>query len=62
MTWRSRIRSCLAHCVGAVIVVALAGALFWIAGKQAERAGDPSPATVLDEAMSKAARQRELTP
>jgi len=46
----------------AAIVMALAGGLFWMAVHQAERSGGASPATALGEAMSKAARQRELTP
>ena len=45
----------------AAIVLALAGGLLWGALTHAEKAGGPSPAA-LGEAMSKAARQRELTP
>jgi len=48
--------------VGAAIIIALAGGLFWMAVKHAERAGGASPAAALGEAMSKAARQRMLTP
>ena len=57
MIWRSRIR----QWVGAAIIIALVGGLFWMAVKHAERAG-AWPAAVLGEAMSKAAHQRELTP
>ena len=62
MIWRSRIRQSLGHWVGTAIVIALAGGLFWMAVKHAERAGDGSPAAALGEAMSKAAHQRKLTP
>ena len=62
MIWRSRIRRWLGPWVVAAIVMALAGGLFWMAVHQAERSGGASPATALGEAMSKAARQRELTP
>jgi hypothetical protein len=62
MMSRSRIRQRLGQWVGAAIIIALAGGLFWMAVKHAERADGPSPAAVLDEAMSKAARQRVLTP
>ena len=53
MIWRSRIR----QWVGAAIVIALAGGLFWMAVTHAEKAG-----ASLGEAMSNAAHQRELTP
>ncbi len=62
MIWRSRIRQRLGQWVGAAIIIALAGGLFWMAVKHAERAGGASPAAALGEAMSKAARQRMLTP
>jgi hypothetical protein len=61
MIWRSRIRQWFGQWIGAAIVIALAGGLFWIAVKHAERDG-ASPAAAVGEAMSKAARQRELTP
>ena len=57
MIWKTRIRWWL----GAVILFALTGLLLAAALKGVERSGH-SPATVLGEAMSKAARQRELTP
>jgi hypothetical protein len=57
MIWKARIRWWL----GAVILFALTGFLLAAALKYVERGGH-SPATVLGEAMSKAARQRELTP
>jgi len=62
MIWRSRIRQWLPKWVVAAIVIALAGGLFWMGLKNAERAGGVSPAAALGEAMSKAARQRVLTP
>jgi hypothetical protein len=58
MTWRARIR----HWLGMAIVIAVAAGVRWVALKQAERAGGRSPAALLGEALSKAARQRELTP
>jgi hypothetical protein len=58
MIWRWRIR----QWVGVAIVIAVAGGLFWTAVKHAERAGEASSAAALGEAMSKAARQRVLTP
>ena len=60
MIWRIRQR--LGQWVGAAIIIALAGGLCWMAVKHAERADGPSPAAALGEAMSKAARQRMLTP
>ncbi len=51
MVWRSRTPQWL----GAAIVIALAAGLFWVALKHVDTAA-------LDAAMSKAARQRELTP
>ena len=62
MIWRWRFRQWLGQWVGAAIVIALAGGLFWMAVKHIERAGGASPAAAVGEAMSKAARQRELTP
>ena len=62
MIWRSTIRQWLGPWVGVAIVIALAGGLFWMAAKHAERAGGASPAPAVGEAMSKAARQRMLTP
>src|SRR6266446_3899529 len=51
MIWRSRIRQRLGQWVGAAIIIALAGGLFWMAVKHAERAGGASPAAALGEAM-----------
>ncbi len=62
MIWRLRIRQWLGQWVAAAIVIALAGGLFWMAVKHAERAGGASPAAALREAMSKAALQRVLPP
>jgi hypothetical protein len=62
MIWRSTIRQWLGQWVGVAIVIALAGGLLWMAVTHPERAGGASPAAALGEAMSKAARQRELTP
>ena len=62
MIWRSKIRQWLAQWVGAAIFIALAAGLFWVALRYAERAGDASPTTAVGEAMSKAARQRQLAP
>jgi hypothetical protein len=58
MMYRARIRQWL----GAAIVIALAGGLVWVAVRYVERVGGAAAAARLDEAMSKAARQRELTP
>ena len=58
MVRRSRIRQWL----GTAIVLALAGGLLWTAVRYVERVGGAAAAAKLDEAMSKAARQRELTP
>ncbi len=58
MIWRARIRQWL----GAAIVIALVGGVFWVVVSQVQRAGGASAAARLGEAMSKAARQRELTP
>jgi hypothetical protein len=62
MIWRSRIRQWLGQWVRAAIVIALAGGLFWMAVNHRDKADGASPAAVLGDAMSKAARQRELTP
>ena len=62
MTWRSKIRRWLAQWVGTALLLVLAGGLFWVALKYAERADHDSPADAVGEAMSEAARQRELTP
>jgi len=40
----------------------LAGGLFWMAVKHAEKSGGASSSAGLGEAMSKAAHQRVLTP
>jgi hypothetical protein len=58
MIWRSRIRPWVA----AAIVIVLAGGLFWMAVRHAEKSGGASSSTGLGEAMSKAAHQRVLTP
>jgi hypothetical protein len=58
MIWRSRIRPWVA----AAIVIVLAGGLFWMAVKHAEKSGAASSSAGLGEAMSKAAHQRVLTP
>jgi hypothetical protein len=58
MIWRAKIRQWLR----VAIVIAVAGGVLWVALKHAERAGAPSSAAAVGEAMSKAARQRELTP
>lgn len=51
MIWRPRIRQWL----GAAIVLALVAGVLWVALKNVA-------SVALDSAMSKAARQRELTP
>jgi hypothetical protein len=56
------IRRWLGQWIAAAIVFALAGGLFWMAAKSANRDSGASPAAALSEAMSKAARQRVLTP
>ena len=61
MIW-SRIRQRLGLWIGAVLIMATAGGLFWMAAKHAESADGPSPGTALGEAMSEAARQRILAP
>jgi hypothetical protein len=62
MISRSRIRQWLGQWVGVVIVIVLAAGVFSMAVKHAKRADGISPAAAVGEAMSKAARQRELTP
>jgi hypothetical protein len=62
MMWKSRIRERLGKWVGTAIIIALAGGLFWMAVKYAERTYGPSAAAAVGEAMSKAARQRVLHP
>jgi hypothetical protein len=57
MIWRSTIWPWLA----AAIVIVLAGGLFWMAVTDAEKSAGASSSS-LDEAMSKAAHQRVLTP
>jgi len=59
---RVRIRQRLGPWVGTAIIVALATGLLWVAVNHAERRGGASPASAVGEAMSKAARQRMLTP
>jgi len=51
------IRRRLGQWVGAAVVIAIAGALFWMAV-----ASSGSPVAAVGEAMSKAAHQRVLTP
>ena len=61
MIW-SMIRQRLVQWLGAAFIIAIAGGLFWMAAKHAERADGPSPGTAVGEAMSEAARQRMLAP
>ena len=58
MIWRARIRPRVA----AAIVIVLAGGLFWMAVRHAEKSGGAFFSAGLGEAMSKAAHQRVLTP
>jgi hypothetical protein len=53
--WRARIRRWL----GPALVIVLLGGLLWVAVRYV---GEEGAAARLGEAMSKAARQRELTP
>jgi hypothetical protein len=63
MIWRTRIwRAWICPWLRMAVIIAVALGAMWVALKRAERAGGPSPTTVLGEAMNKAARQRELTP
>lgn len=62
MSWTWKMRQWLAPWAGAAIAIALAGGLFIMVLKHAEKAGGPSPATALGHAMSEAARQRMFTP
>jgi hypothetical protein len=61
MIW-SRIRQRLGLWIGAALIMAIAGGLFWMATKHAESGDGSSPGTALGEAMSEAARQRILAP
>ena len=61
MIW-SMFRQRLGQWIGAALIVAIAGGLFWMAAKHAERADGPSPGAALGDAMSEAARQRMLAP
>jgi len=61
MIWLT-IRRGFRQWIGAAIIMALAGGLFWMAAKHAERTDGPTPGTALGEAMSEAARQRMLAP
>jgi len=61
MIW-SRIRQRLGPWIGAALIIAIAAGMFWTAVKVAQRAGGSSPRTAVGDAMSKAARQRMLTP
>jgi hypothetical protein len=61
MIW-SMIRQRLGKWIGAAIIMAVAGGLFWMAAKHAERTDGSTPGTALGEAMSEAARQRMLAP
>jgi hypothetical protein len=56
--WRTRIR----HWLAVTLVIGVVIGVFWATLKHAEKAGGPSPAAALSEALSKAARQRVLTP
>ena len=61
MIW-STIRQRLGQWIGAALIMAIAGGLFWTAAKHAERANSSSPGTAVGEAMNEAARQRMLAP
>jgi hypothetical protein len=61
MIW-PRIRQRLGPWIGAALIIAIAGGMVWMAVKLTERPDGSSPETALGEAMSKAARQRMLTP
>jgi uncharacterized membrane protein len=61
MMW-SRIRERLGQWIGAALIVAIAGGLFWMAANLPQRADGASRGPVAGEAMSEAARQRMLTP
>jgi hypothetical protein len=56
--WRARIRRWL----GPALVIALLGGLLWVAVRYVGEEGAGAAAARLDEAMSKAAHQREITP
>jgi hypothetical protein len=56
--WRTKIR----HWLAVTLLIAVAVGVFWATLKRTEKAGGPSPAAALSEALSKAARQRVLTP
>jgi hypothetical protein len=56
--WRTKIR----HGLAVTVLIAVAVGVFWATLKRTEEAGGPSPAAALSEALSKAARQRVLTP
>jgi hypothetical protein len=56
MIW-SRIRQRLGPWIGAALIIAIAAGMFWMAVKIGS-----SPGTAGGDAMSKAARQRMLTP
>jgi|SoiMetStandDraft_2_1073263.scaffolds.fasta_scaffold07601_5 protein-S-isoprenylcysteine O-methyltransferase Ste14 len=62
MIWRWKIRQWLVQWVGTALLIVLAVGLFWAALRYAERAHSDSPADAAGEAMSEAARQRQLTP
>lgn len=61
MIW-SRIRQRLGPWIGAALIIAVAAGVFWTAVKLAQRADGSSPGMAVGDAMSKAARQRMLTP
>ena len=61
MIW-SRIRQRLGPWIGAALIIAIAAGMFWTAMKVAQGAGGSSTRTAVGDAMSKAARQRMLTP
>jgi hypothetical protein len=56
--WGTRMR----HWVAVTLIIAVALGVFWTTLKRTERVGGPSPAAAPSEALSKAARQRILTP
>jgi len=58
----SRIRERLGPWIGAALIVAITGGMFWMAANLPQRADGASSGTAAGEAMSRAARQRMITP